>query len=226
MELTIRDYLERKGVQALVRIVTADNPFDGGQKLVETYGIGPLVPNTVILGDNEAPERRHQYCQMLAAIHRAKRSLVILRENPERGFGRYRQIDVWWGGMQANGGLMLVLAYLIRLDMKWRGATICLKLVVPDETAAEDARENLDSLVQELRIGAQPQVLVANGRSFDEILHDSSAKADLIFLGMATPNDNYTDYYASIQARTAGLPTTIFVLAAPDFAFSEVLTEG
>jgi solute carrier family 12 sodium/potassium/chloride transporter 2 len=226
MELTIRDYLERKGIQALVRIVTADNPFDGGRKLVETYGIGALVPNTVMLGDNEAPERREQYCQMLAAIHHAKRSLVILRENPERGFGNHRQIDVWWGGIQANGGLMLVLAYLLRLEVKWRGASICLKLVVPDETAAEDARENLDSLVQELRIGAQPQVLVANERSFDEILHESSAKADLVFLGMASPHENYTDYYASLQARTRGLPTIIFVLAAPDFAFSEVLTEG
>ncbi len=225
MELTIRDYLERKGVQALVRIVTADNPFEGGQKLIEAYGIGPLFPNTVILGDNEEPSRRDAYCQMLTAVHEARRSLVILRENSELGFGNRKQIDVWWGGMQSNGGLMLLLAYLLSSEVGWRDATICLKLVVPDETAAADARENMESLVQELRIGGESQVLVAQGRSFDDILHESSAKADLVILGMATPGEDYTEYYAGLQERTAGLPTIMFVLAAPDFAFGEVLTE-
>ena len=42
---------------------------------------------------------------------------------------------------------------------------------------------------------------------------------------MATPEDDFTDYYESLQTRTAGLPTTVFVLAAPDFAFAQVLTD-
>ncbi|MEB3828617.1 amino acid permease [Phormidium sp. CCY1219] len=225
LEATIRDYLERRGVQALVRLVAAPDPFEGAERLVETYGLGPLVPNTILMGDSEEPTRRDRYCQTIARLHYAKRNVILLRENADRGFGNRRRIDVWWGGLQANGGLMLILAYLVRTSSQWRNAQVHLKLVVSDETAAEAARANLDSLVKELRIGAIAQVLVSDGQPFEDILRSSSENADLVFLGMATPRENYTRYYESLQARAAGLPTTLFVLAAPDFAFEEVLTD-
>ncbi|MGB7085327.1 MAG: amino acid permease, partial [Phormidesmis sp.] len=52
-ELTLRDFLERKGVQAFAKIVTADDPYTGSKQLLEAYGMGPLVPNTILLGDSE-----------------------------------------------------------------------------------------------------------------------------------------------------------------------------
>ena len=33
------------------------------------------------------------------------------------------------------------------------------------------------------------------------------------------------EYYEKLQTRVAELPSTVFVLAAPDFAFGDVLTE-
>ncbi|GAB4376550.1 MAG: Na-K-Cl cotransporter [Elainellaceae cyanobacterium] len=227
LEKTIRDYLEKQGVQALVRLITAPDPFEGALRLVETYGLGPLVPNTILLGDSEEPSRRDRYCQLIAELHRAKRSVVILRENHALSFGSREHIDVWWGGIQSNGGLMLLLAYLLRTNVEWCNAKIYLKLVVPDQPAAQAAQANLENLIRQVRIRAIPQVLVADGRSFEEILHESSQKADLIFLGMATPDKkDYSRYYESLQAKTNNLPTSVFVLSAPDFAFSEVLAEG
>ena len=225
LEKTIRDYLDKRGVQSLVRVVTANNPFDGALRLIEAYGLGPLVPNTIVLGDSEEPARREQYCQMIASIHNSKRNLVIFRENTHNSFGLRRRIDVWWGGMNDNGSLMLLLAYLLRTDINWRNARIYLKLVVPDNAAAAAAQNNLNDFVKRLRIDVVSQVIEAEGRSFPDILHQSSQNADLIFLGMAKPGDNYTHYYESLQARVANLPSTIFVLAAPDFAFGEVLSE-
>ncbi len=164
---------------------------------------------------------------MIRHIHGAKRSIVILRENGDRGFGTRSRIDIWWGGLQANGSLMLLLAYLLGKNISWRKAKIYLNLVVPDGAAAEAARINLEDLIAKLRIPAFPQVLIAEGRSFNEILHSSSAHADLIFLGMARPkDDSFTTYYENLQTRVTGLPTTLFVLAAPDFAFEEVLGEA
>ncbi|MGF1513801.1 MAG: amino acid permease [Elainellaceae cyanobacterium] len=224
MEKTIVEYLERRGVRALVRIVTASDPFEGALQLVETYGIGPLVPNTLVLGDSEEASRRQSYCNLITQAHRAKRNIVILREH-ERGFGARRRIDVWWGGRQANGGLMLLLADLLRSNITWRNADIFLKLVVPNKAAAESADSNLKGLVQALRVDATTQVIVSGDRPFDKILHESSAQADLIFLGMATPSERYSEYYERLQARAVGLPTTIFVLAADDFSFTEVLAE-
>ncbi|MGB3517365.1 MAG: amino acid permease [Elainellaceae cyanobacterium] len=227
MEATIRDYLERRGIRALVRLTTASDPFEGAVQLIETYGIGPLVPNTIVLGDSENPSRRASYCNLIAQTHKGNRNVIILRENKD-GFGRRQRIDVWWGGMQANGGLMLLLADLLSRTIAWRNVDICLKLMVQDDTAAKSAQQNIRRLVQDMRISALSEILVANGRSFDEVLHESSALADLIFLGIASPDAvaDYPEYYANLQQRTANLPTTVFVLASGKFAFTEVLSEG
>ncbi len=226
LEKTIREYLKKRGIRALVRVITANDPFDGAMRLVETYGLGPLVPNTILLGDSEEPSRREQFCKAIAQIHNSKRNVVIFHENTKQNFGGRRRIDVWWGGIQANGSLMLLLAYLLRTDINWRNARIYLKLVVPDEAAAAAAKDNLQEYIEKLRINhVTPQVLLSQGRPFGEILRQYSRNADLVFLGMATPRENYIEYYESLQAKVTDLPSTIFVLAAPDFAIGEVLTE-
>ena len=228
LERTLRDYLQKRGIRALVRVVTATDPFEGAVRLVETYGLGPLVPNTIIMGDSEEPSRREAFCNAIAEIHASQRNLVIFRENQQQRFGFRRRIDVWWGGIQNNGSLMLLLAYLLRTDINWRNAKIYLKLVVPDQTAAAAARDNLQNLSKKMRIDVIPKVIVAQNRSFTEILRQSSRNADLVFLGMAAPSenfDNFTQYYEELQAKVANLPSTIFVLAASEFAFGEVLTE-
>lgn len=225
MEETIQTYLKRRGIQALVRLLTAPDPFEGARRLVEIYGLGPMMPDTILLGNTENPESRDRYCQLITQLHQAQRNVLILRENPLKGDGQRLRIDVWWGGLHANGGLMLILAYLLRSNIHWRRAKIYLKLVVADELAAQQAQTNLDRMNQSLRIGAIPQVLIAQGRSFEEILHESSQDADMIFLGMATPDENFAEYYDKIQAWTEGLPTTMFVLSAPEFSSLDVLEE-
>jgi amino acid transporter len=223
MEKSISNYLRERQVRALVRVLTAPDPFEGVERLVEIYGLGPLVPDTVLLGDNETPKNRDRYCHLIQALHRAKRNVVIYRESPQSPNQRRQQIDVWWGGLHANGALMLILAELLRDGLDWRKAQIHLKLVVPDEPAAALAKANIKELVENLRIDAITHVLVANGRSFDEILHQSSRHADRILLGMAEPTDDFQTYYSSLQERLQGLPSTILVLAAPNFAFADVL---
>ena len=225
LEKTIREYLQKRGVKALVRVVTAADPFEGAVRLVETYGLGPLVPNTIVMGDSEQAERRESFCNAIAEIHESKRNLVIFHENQLSGFGFRRNIDVWWGGMQSNGSLMLLLAYLLRTDINWRNARIYIKLVVPDQNAAAAAKDNLEELSKDLRIDVIPKVIIAEGRPFDEILEQSSRNADLIFLGMAEPSENFTEYYEKLQARVTNLPSTVFVLAASEFAINDVLTE-
>ncbi|MEO0828309.1 MAG: Na-K-Cl cotransporter, partial [Cyanobacteria bacterium J06642_9] len=231
-QTTIQDYLARQGIQAMVRLVSAPEPYAGVENLVEAYGIGHLVPNTVLLGDTENPDSRDRYCQLIAKCHQAKRNVVILRSqselpNPLSALNPLRlarrRIDVWWGGLQDNGGLMLILAYLLRTSLHWMGADVRLKLVVPNQSAADAAKENIERLAQSLRIGATSQVIVAEGRSFDEILQSSSKNADLVFLGLAKPHEGFSDYYAKLQERTAQLPTTFFVLASEELAFAELL---
>ena len=236
-EVLLRDFLDRKGVQAFAKIITADDPFDGTKQLLESYGMGPLVPNTLLIGDSEDPDPAsvERYCNTIKVCHGAKRNVIVVRDEdhgeevpdslspPMFGKDRAKRIDVWWGGLQSNGGLMLILAYLLRTSWQWRAAEIRLKLVVNDEVGADAAETNLTNLTNSLRIGAKSEVILSEGRPFNDILKASSADADLVFLGLAVPEDNPIEYYETLQNRVAGLPTTVLVLAAENLDFSEML---
>ncbi|RMH22894.1 MAG: amino acid permease [Gemmatimonadetes bacterium] len=225
MEENIRDYLDRRGVQALVRVLAAPDPFEGARRLVDAYGLGALVPNTILVGHSNDVEERDQFCAMVRHFHRAQRNLLILHAREGEQFGRRETIDVWWGGLKGNGALMMIFAYLLRTSLMWRNVRVRVKMIVPSEAAAEEARVNLTRLIEETRTGAEPHVLVGQGRPFHEVLRQSSADADLIFLGMAEPDDDFRGYYERLLERTEGLPATAFVLAAEEIAFSEVLIQ-
>lgn len=225
-EQSTRDSLLKKGVRSLVRIVPADDRFTGSRQLIATYGLGAMVPNTIILGTSDKPDNRNEFADLIAYIYASKRNTIVVRHNPDRQFGRRKRIDVWWGGLKGNGGLMMILADLISTSLDWRGAKINVKMVVPTEAAAETARQNLSNLLSSTRTGAKAVVHVANGRSFDEILHESSAETDIILVGLAKPGDRFADYFDSVLARTSGLPTTLLVLGSEDLAFADVLTQA
>ena len=224
-EERISDYLTRRGIRSLVRVDEAPTPLQGMERLVSTYGFGPLVPNTVLMGTTTQPDHLEEYCDTLALMHRQRRNLLLLRHNPERGFGDRRRIDVWWGGLQKNGGLMMLLGYLLRTSTMWRRATLYVKLMVGDEAAAQAARANLETMIEGLRIGAEIEVLVGQRDQFPETLRRSSADADLVILGLAEPGgiDDFPAYYRRLQSMSEGLPPTAFVLASEDLDFAEVL---
>jgi amino acid transporter len=224
LELGIRDFLSKRGVEALVRVVSAEDPFAGSELLVETYGLGTLVPNTILLGDNVDPNHTRRYCQMVERIYFARKNVIIVRDNEEKVYGDRQVIDIWWGGLQGNGALMLILAYLLQSSIRWQHARVRLKMVVPTEEAARDARQNLEVMAERTRTGAEPVVLVSNGKHFFDILEESSADADLVFMGIARPKEGkFTEYYEDLREKTKGLPSTVFVLAAEEIAFREVL---
>jgi len=225
MENNIREFLNKRSVQGLVRVTTAPDAFEGGKRLIESYGLGTLVPNTVILGDSENEEYREKYCNMIAHFYSQQRNVMVVHDNEKKTYGDRERIDIWWGGLKGNGGLMIILGYLLQSSRDWYDAEVCLKMVVEDKQAEEDAKRNLMRIVDKIRTGAKSEVIVANGRSFNEIIHESSKDADLVFLGMAEPDDHFTTYYEVLQQRLSGLPTTIMVLAAEEISFGEVLLQ-
>jgi amino acid transporter len=228
LEGRIRAYLKGRGVEAFVRTVSAPDAFTGAKRLVEIYGFGRLVPNTIILGTSEKEERRDRYCQMIETFHRKGRNVLIIRDPEHAGFGDRRVIDVWWGGLKANGGLMLVLAYLLRSNVEWEAAEVRLKLAVKTREAAQAARRELETLLDDLRIGAvRIDILLADDRPFSHILRMASADADIVFLGMAAPEsvDDFRAYYDRLQTMSRDLPPTAFVLAAETLEFAEVLVD-
>ena len=225
MEFNIHEFLLKRGMQGLVRVISSNDPFTGSEELVKSYGLGALVPNTVILGDSENDSVREKYCAMISQFHSLERNVIILRANNTPVFGNRKKIDVWWGGLKGNGGLMMILAYLLKNSRTWHDTEVTIKMVVENEKAAQETRKNMTGILKNLRTGAKLEVVDSNGRSFDEILENSSRNADLVLLGMAMPDEKFISYYENLQKRIRNLPTTLLVLAAEEISFSEVLMQ-
>jgi len=224
LEANIQEFMAKRGVQGLTRVMPAPTYLVGAKRLVEAYGLGPLSPNTFLLGSSQELEDRPAYCALLEHLYTHRRNVVVVRDDESHGFRNRARIDIWWGGLRGNGSLLMILGYLLRTSLPWRGAEVRLKMVVPGERAAEGARMNLEAMAAATRTGLTPEVLVAGGRPFHDILRHSSADADLVVMGMRPPDgDGYLEYYQALQDGTAGLPMTLFVLAAEEVAFRDVL---
>lgn len=224
MTANIREFLSKRGIQGLVKVIAADDRFQGVINLVQSFGLGALEPNTIILGNSEDPKFRPEFCRMISKFHDFQRNVLIVHKGEgELAFRNRKRIDVWWGGLKGNGGLMMILAYLMNSSLDWREAELHIKMMVGDEDAVEPTQENILELLEEIRIRAFVDIIPAKGRTFDEVLKKHSSNADLIFLGLAEPDENFEAYYEKVQDRVDGLPTTILALASQEISYGEVL---
>ena len=225
MEDHIQTFMKRRSLRTMVKVISADDPFEGAESLVENYGLGKLQPNTVILGDSKNSKTREDYCGMIKSFYDMNRNVMLLRSRNADGpvFGKRKRIDLWWGGFKGNGGLMMILAHLLQESLPWRNATVHLKIMVDDHTALDEVKTNLKKIIEEVRINALTDIIQSKGRTFQEVLKSSSKEADLVIMGLAKPDENFVSNYENIHEMTKDMPTTLFVLAGQDISFGDVL---
>lgn len=224
MKNHMQSYLNKQGIECLVKVIPSVNPFIGLSNIAESYGLGALQPNTIIIGESESPETEVDYCQMIQRFYQLNRNVLIIHKGKgAEAFGQRKRIDVWWGGLKGNGGLMMILAHLINNSLEWRTAKVHIKMVVQDEAALKPAEDNLKGILEEIRIEAKADLICLKGRNFDDILQENSSGADLVFLGMARPDENFQNYYRNMKSRVKNLPTTVMALAAQEVSFGEIL---
>lgn len=227
---SIRSYLKDRGVPALVKVQTAENVWEGMHDLVTTYGLGPVAPNTILLGESEDPARQESFIELVRLINRLGRNLVIMREPdvaPRRG-GRLR-IDMWWRTGSPNSGLILALAHLLQASPEWDDAQVILQMAVEKEDDREQAKRGLDSFFKTSRLDVDVRIHVHDGAIF-ELIRSASAEANLVFIGMQEPKpeitaDEYAGYYQDLLRQTEGFPPTGFVLVAEKVDFDRLFSE-
>ncbi len=229
LEETIGEYLQKRGVPGLVKVHVADDVFEGAEALIKASGVGPLVPNTILLGETERPENMADFANLIRHAHRQERNMVIVREAeaepPER---KRRRIDVWWGGERQNAGLMLALGYLLQVSPEWYQAELMLKSIVASDQEKDVAMQRLFRLIEFGRLNAAADVSVrGEHQSVFEVIAAASGDTDLVFLGIRPPDpdetpEEYSRYYSRLLAQTEGLPATALVLAAENIDFQRI----
>jgi hypothetical protein len=216
----LNDALTSEGLAAFgeVDIVPA---FEAGLiGVAQANGFAGLQANTVMFGWPNDERGLAMLLRVMRAVSRINKSTIIARMPKVQGLISRRRIDVWWGGLQHNGDLMLLLAHLLRLNPEWRQARITLRSIVSSEAEQEEMHQRIVQLVQEVRIEAGSDVIVkAPGSTVVEVMHRASRSADVVFLGLNIPaREEELEYAGRLFELAEGFPATIFVRNCEHFA--------
>jgi hypothetical protein len=188
--------------------------------VTQANGIADLQCNTVMFGWPTKPGRLAAQLRIMRAISHAGKSTIIARINWAHEPGQEKRIDLWWGGQQNNGDLMLLLAHLLRLNPEWQDARLVVRSIARSEEERQSQLEGLAELIPETRIQADTEVILKpEDQSLIELMHAHSHDADAVFLGMKEPEvGGEADYAERLSKLADGLQTSIFVRNAGEFA--------
>lgn len=226
--LAIRDYVRKRGVPALVEVQVADDVMVGARNLIRSHGVGPLVPNTIMLGETENVENFTEFARLIRLVYETRCNLIIVREGRSAPiFGRGRRIDIWWGLERQNAGLMLALGYMLTTSPEWRESQLCLKTIVRQAEDQVRAETRLNSFVRESRLEAEVEVIVSLREDVFRTISQASRASHLVFIGLRPPDpeesvEAYSQYYADLLKKTDDFPPTAIVMAAENIEFDRI----
>ena len=214
--------------------MTAPNLQVGIQSLMQSYGVGPLRANIVLLnwfgrlagGIRGLGEL--SFTTNLRAVFRQGCNIVLLDAKKE-AWDSLNQIqsaekiiDVWWWG-DSTSKLMLLLAYLMKRNTAWEDAKIRVAAFNPDGKS-DDTMEELEKMLDDVRIEAEAEIL--EDVNEDKIV-EYSEHSSVVFLpfriqgkGLAFPFECKPDDLIS------RLPVIAMVLAAEDIDLDAEPEEG
>ncbi|PLX50832.1 MAG: amino acid permease [Desulfobulbaceae bacterium] len=205
-------FCHERNFEAFPLVVMAEDMDTGISMLLQATATGPIHPNLAVFGWSHPQERIAGYVSGLRTAASLDMSLVLLEteSHPSDIFSGSRRIDVWWRG-QKNGGLMLLLAYLLTENWEWQGATIRVLRLVGHEEGVEPATTALQELIDRARVDATAQTICSD-QPFAEVLHTHSGDAACTILGFELPAEGEeVAWHRSNQHFIEQVPTVMLV---------------
>ena len=213
------NFLSEKKIEALVEFTIDETLFEGAKKLLTTYGIGSITPNTIVLGEMQSRDVLQDYLQIIELACKTQKNIVILREG-QKLQPKTKKIDVWWDDdSRKNSELMILLAHMLVSNKNWKGCSIRLRSVVIDENGKIQRQAYFQNFLSKSRLTAESEIYI--GPKDCETVYDLASKfsgdADLVFLGlrpMAVHEalEDFENHYLKIQALTKSLQHVAFVI--------------
>jgi solute carrier family 12 (sodium/potassium/chloride transporter), member 2 len=207
------------------KVEVVRDKYRGAVAIAQAYGLGTLEANTILLGWPTRIDNASAYLRMLRHMAMLDRSLLIVAYNSERAWGKRRRIDIWWGGLEGNGGLMLLTAHLIAAHLLWINADITIRTIVDSEARKLRAQARIKEVLTSSHIEAAPAVILRNGRTIHDVMVSHSKDADLSIVGLRLPeaDDAPERFFVHVEQLLEGMPTTILVHSARNFEGEPVL---
>jgi amino acid transporter len=230
-ESAIRADITECGLDAFAKVVAVPEFHAGAQTLIQSFGIGPIRPNTVLLNGPEqikGIKGQRQYGRYLNEAIRLGCNVIILNseedawDSMEKTLPKDRTIDIWWQD-DTTGSLMLLLAYLMTRTAAWSDAEMRV-MISSSQKNAPEIRDHYRQMLEDLRIDAEP--ITVESSKIDTVV-TRSKDASMVFIpfrldkrGPVGPHGIFLDTVFS------HLPIVALVIAAEDIDLGAEPEEG
>ncbi|XP_069797206.1 solute carrier family 12 member 6-like isoform X2 [Narcine bancroftii] len=175
-EQAIKCLMTRERVKGFCQVVVAAKVREGVSHLIQSCGLGGMKHNTVVLGwpscwrQSEDPRAWKTFIGTVRVTTAAQLALLVPKNItlfPGNGdvLGE-GTIDVWW--IVHDGGLLMLLPFLLRQHKVWRKCSIRIFTVAQMEDNSIQMKKDLTTFLYHLRIEAQVEVVE---------MHDSDISA-------------------------------------------------
>jgi len=223
-EKELYEDISASGTQTFPLVVTAPDFESGSSVLLQSFGVGPLRANTILLNHHSFYLEKFlsgnlkAYGKILRTALRLDYNLVIFDADEQDWQDLHnlepdqRQIDIWYE-RDADGSLMLLLGHLMTRDSFWSNSRLRVLLPVEGNNPLATKEALLEELDQ-VRIAAEA-VVVEDRETETMIAH--SKTASLVFLPVNLKGGEIFDSSgAQVDHLLQQLPIVAMVLAAQD----------
>jgi solute carrier family 12 (potassium/chloride transporter), member 4/6 len=214
------ELLDDHGLVAFAEAEVATSFEEGVLAVCQANGIAGISSNTIMMGWSEKPERLEAILRVVRGAAQLGKSTLLCRIAPRRWAPRLERIDVWWGGLQNNGDMLLLFAHLMSVNPEWSAARIEVKAISSSAISLEQTERTLAALLARSRINAERKVIRhAEGETVQQTIQRESRDADLVFMGLREAElGEEAAYGERLRSLVGDLPTVILVRAAGPFA--------
>lgn len=196
------------------------NIFQGVEMIASTYGFSGIDPNTVLMGWGRNTKDPKLFYEMTTRLSDLDYNVLYLDYDQKRGFGNYNKVDLWWSSLSKECEFMLSLIKLVQTSNAWRNAEFRILLINDENEQRLAVEEQIDELLNELRIQATTKVInnSVNKKSEYEIVRTHSFDADLVFLPIPElGKGKESDFVRSTDELVGIIGTALLVRASSHF---------
>lgn len=203
--------LRAEGLQAFTEVNVATDYKTGMYQVAASHGIAGLKTNTVVFGWSQQDDGKVYELKIINNLSKSGKNILLLHFNESFSDHKDKRIDIWWGGRDTNGDLMLLMAYLMRLNRKWEKVKINIFSKVASEQERTSLKAKIVAAVKEARMQAHVELFVRPNDSFVTVLHEESEGADLVFMGLARDVQDFESNVQFIDSVLSKLKVVAFV---------------